>query len=86
MRIVAYDDDGPGLFDLFGGGRAARAVHFNSNDLELGDADRDLTGIGAGTGDWRLEIESDAELDVLAYVRHGDGFLTSMHDVVVGTP
>ena len=85
VRIVAYDDEGPGYSTSLGVPGGA-AVHFNSNDLELGDADRDLTGIGAGTGDWRLEIESDTELDVLAYVRHGDGFLTSMHDVVVGTP
>ena len=37
---------------------------------------------GGGVGDWRLDISSDLELDVLSYVRHRDGLLTSTHDVV----
>ena len=30
--------------------------------------------------DWRLELSSTLELQVLSYIRTGDGFLTSMHD------
>ena len=62
---------------------ANRAVHFNSDDLELGNEAKGLSGsTGAGEGDWRLALTSDADIDVLAYVRTPDGFLTSMHDVV----
>ena len=42
------------------------------------------SGVGAGEGDWRLEVESTANIDVLAYVHHADDFLTAMHDVVQG--
>ena len=61
-------------------------VHFNSDDLELGNEDKGLTGsTGAGEGDWRLELTGGADIEVLSYVRTTDGFLTSMHDVVSGT-
>ena len=59
------------------------AAHFNSEDLEFGNTDKRLSGsTGAGTGHWRLELSSDADIEVLSYVRTTDGFLTSMHDVV----
>ena len=62
---------------------ANEAKHFNSNDLELGNDDKGLTGsTGAGEGDWRLSLSSDLEIDVLSYVRTDDGFLTAMHDMV----
>ena len=57
-------------------------MHFNSDHLEMGDSSRGITGIGAGTGDWRLVLTSDLNIEVLAYVRTVDGFLTSMHDTV----
>ena len=59
-------------------------THFNSNDLEMGDASKGLpTGVGPGQGDWRLELTSALDLDVFAYIRRtSDGFLTSMHDFV----
>ena len=38
-------------------------------------------GVGEGEGSWRLEFSSALDLDVLAYVRTGAGFLTRMHDV-----
>ena len=62
---------------------ANETKHFNSDDLELGNAAKGLTGnTGAGEGDWRLEFTSDLEIDVLSYVRTTDGFLTAMHDTV----
>ena len=62
---------------------AGHAVHFNSNDLESGNSDKGLVGsTGAGAGDWRLELTSDTDIQVISYVRTRDGFLTSMHDVV----
>ena len=62
---------------------AQQTVHFNSNDLEAGNAGKGLSGsTGAGEGDWRLRLTSALDLDVLAYIRTEDGFLTSMHDTV----
>ena len=57
-------------------------AHFNSNDLEQGNVGKGLTGsTGAGEGDWRLTLSSDSDIEVLAYIRTTDGFLTAMHDV-----
>ena len=62
---------------------ADETVHFNSYDLEMGNEDKGLSGgVGSGTGDWRLLLQSTLNLEVLAYVRTQDGFLTAMHDVV----
>lgn len=62
---------------------AKETVHFNSDDLELGNGTKGLsTGVGAGTGDWRLDIASDLEIQALAYIRARDGFLTAMMDTV----
>ena len=60
---------------------AGEAAHFNSHHLEVGGAGLS-GGVGAGEGDWRLELEAMEDIDVLSYVRHADGFLSSMHDVV----
>ena len=62
---------------------AGEVAHFNSDDLETGNPGKDLSGSTgpASAGDWRLHLTSDLDIDVLAYVRHADGFLTSMHDV-----
>ena len=56
--------------------------HFNSDDLEFGHAAKGFVGVGPGSGDWRLAVESELPLEVLAYVRTSEGFLTSMHDRV----
>ncbi len=62
---------------------ADETIHFNSDDLETGNAGKGLSGsTGAGQGDWRLVLTSALELEVLAYMRTEDGFLTSMHDTV----
>ena len=61
---------------------ARRAVHFNSRDLENGNAAKGLRGIGAPTArDWRLSVISALDVEVLSYIRTGDGFVTAMHDV-----
>ena len=67
---------------------ANEAVHFNSEDLEEGNAGKGLSGgdRSSGRGDWRLELRSTLELEVLSYIRTGDGFLTSMHDVAPEGP
>ncbi len=58
---------------------------FNSQDLELGNIAKSLVGmIGAGVGNWTVAVRSDLDLEALTYIRTPDGFLTSMHDRVVG--
>ena len=80
VRITAFDDAGTAAAPVTMAIGAKRTVHFNSAHLERGDDGRGLAGIGAGTGDWRLVLSSALPLEVLAYVRTRDGFLTSMHD------
>ena len=62
---------------------AGEAKHLNSNDLELGNARKGLSGsTGSGTGAWRLELSSlDIDFEAGSYVRHADGFLTAMQAV-----
>ena len=62
---------------------AGATVHFNSDDLQHGNVAKGLSaGAGAGVGDWRLQLRSDLDIEVFAYVRTKDGFLTSMHEQV----
>ena len=83
VTIHGIDDagerSGPITFDL-----AANATkHFNSRDLEQGNAGKGLSaGLGNGEGDWRLELATELDIEPLAYIRTSDGFLTSMHDIV----
>ena len=86
VRIDAYDDAGEAYGPVTLGLGAGETAHFNSDDLEAGNAAKGLEGsTGAGEGHWRLEFTSALELEVLAYIRTNDGFLTSMHDVVPRT-
>ena len=83
VRVFAIDDAGerrgPMRFDL----DANAVMHFNSADLEQGSAAKGVTGgVGTGEGDWRLEFETDLNIEALSYILHEDGFLTSMHDAV----
>ena len=80
VRIAAFDDAGEAAEPVTMAIAAKRTVHFNSEHLERGDDGRGLAAIGAGSGDWRLVLSSALPLEVLAYVRTGDGFLTSMHE------
>ena len=84
VRILALDDGGTAAEPIEIQLGANQALHFNSNDLEQGNADK---GINAGVGSphqghWRLDIESALTLRVLAYVRTNDRFLTAMHDTL----
>ncbi|MCY4119456.1 MAG: hypothetical protein OXG72_00850, partial [Acidobacteria bacterium] len=83
VRIDAYDDLGRSYEPLTLAVEAGRTVHFNSDDLELGNADKGLSGsTGRGSGDWRLEMHSALDIEVLAFVRTPGGFLAAMHDAV----
>ena len=84
VRVEAYDDDGTRFGPVTLDVDADATVHFNSGDLEDGNAAKGLAvGTGPGVGDWWLALSSDLDIEVLSYIRTpGDGFLTSMHDVV----
>ena len=94
--VQATDDSGVvrGIFRVPIG--ANQVLHFNSDDLVYGNADKGITGVGNGDGDWRLTVRSEwtgirtfpdyildpLDLQVLSYMRTDDGFLTALHDLV----
>ena len=85
VHIQAIDDTGHEAEEVTLTIAENATVHFNSNDLEEGGMtaqDKGLTGsTGAPMGgDWRLTLTSTLDIEVLAYIRHTDGFLTSMTD------
>ena len=83
VEITAIDDAGTRFGPLTLEVEALGARHVNSDDLEAGNLSKGLSaGTGPGTGEWRLEIETDLDAESLAYVRTGDGFVTSTHDLV----
>ena len=83
VRVEAFDET-EWLYEALTLTLEARETrHFNSDDLELGNPVKGLTGsTGAGRGDWRLELTSDLDIEVLSYVRMlgGQGYVTPMHD------
>ena len=84
VRVDAIDDAGVAAepFSLPIG--ADEVVHFNSQHLRDGNPAIGLRGIGApsaGSENWRLLIASALDVEVLAYLRTEDGFLTAMRDV-----
>ena len=82
VQVDAIDDTGTSYGPLTLSIDAHQTVHFNSNDLEAGNAGKGLTGsTGVGEGDWRLTLSSDLDVEVLSYIRTTDGFLTAMHDL-----
>lgn len=82
VHIHAFDDSGNERGAVTLSLDAGQTVHFNSTDLEDGNAGKGLSaGVDEGEGNWRLQFDTDLAIDAMAYVRHDDGFLTSMHDV-----
>ena len=82
VRIHAVDDEGVRSDPVELSLDAKQTRHFNSGDLEDGNPDKGMSGgVGDGTGNWRLELETDLDIEVLAYIRTPDGFLTSVHEV-----
>ena len=85
VRIHGSDDTGSSYGPVTLSLDANQTRHFNSGDLEEGNAEKGLSGgLGDGEGNWRLRLQSDLELEVGAYIhiRTADGFLSSVHDVV----
>ena len=84
VDIHAIDDAGRrfGPAALAGGRRRDRALQLSATSRRATPARGCRGRRGPGEGDWRLELESGLDIEVLAYVRTADGFLTSMHDTV----
>ena len=82
FRILAFDDAGNAAEPIEVELGANQAMHFNSDDLENGNAAKGINaGVGSPTqGDWRLDVETALGVRVLSYIRTNDGFLTVMHD------
>ncbi|MDE0062521.1 MAG: hypothetical protein OXU72_06985, partial [Gammaproteobacteria bacterium] len=82
VRIRGTDDEGLRTEPVTLSLAAGAVAHFNSGDLESGNAAKGLSGgIGNGTGNWFLELESDLDVEALAFVRTRDGFVTSVQDM-----
>ena len=82
MRIHGTDDAGRRHGPVNLRIDAGATAHFDSDDLEQGNESKGFTGaLGDGSGDWRLELSTDLDIEHSAYVRTADGFLATMHSV-----
>ena len=83
VRIVGFDEAGARSRPVTLALAAGAAAHINSEDFEHGNPGKGLSGgVGPpGAGDWWLTLASSLDVEVNAYIRAADGFLTSMHDV-----
>ena len=87
VEITAIDDSGRAGDPVTLSLNAREAAHFNSRDLEDGNSEKGLSGrTGRGSGNWRLVLETDLEIEHLAYIRTSDGFVTNMHEVAAEIP
>ena len=82
VRIHAIDDEGQRFGPVFLSLEANASAHFNSNDLEDGNPSKGLSArVGDGSGNWRLALSTELDIEARAYIRTSDGFLTSIHQV-----
>ena len=83
MRIVAIDDAGWRREPVTLGIGAGASAQFTSRDLEWGNAALGLVGsTGPGAGDWRLEMSSSLDIEVLPYARTADGTMSGLGETV----
>jgi hypothetical protein len=83
VRLQGVDAAGQRSAEVTATVAAGAALQVNSQDLELGNAGKGLAGaFGAGSGDWRVEVDAPSALQLGAYLRTRDGFLTAMNDRV----
>ena len=82
VEIVAIDEAGMHTDPVSLAIDAGQAVHFNSSDLENGNPAKGIEeGVGpSGLGDWRLQLDSELDVETLAYSRTADGFVTALHN------
>ena len=93
VTITGYDDAGNKHGPVSLSMDEGATVHLNSHDIEHGNPSKGLSaGLGDGEGAWWLYLEAEpdnlgtelSDILPLAYIRTADGFLTAMHDRVVG--
>ena len=86
VSIRGIDDTGrrfgPASLSL----NANETKQLNATDLENGNSALGLaSGLGDGTGHWRIQLTTELDLEALAYIRTHTGFVTSLHDVAAET-
>ena len=83
VRIHAFDDTGEQFGPVTLSMDANETVNFSSTHLESGNESRGLSGgVGDGQGHWRLELDTDLDIEPLSYARNADGSLSSIHEIV----
>ena len=80
VSITATDESGEVRGPVSLSLEANQTSHFNSRDLEDGNAEKGIGALGRLGGQMRLTLESDLDFKALNYVRADDGFLTSMNE------
>jgi len=86
VSVHAIDDTGQDFGPVSLSLGAMQTKHFNSTDLETGNEGKGLSrGVGDGSGNWRLMLSTDLNIEALAYIRTADGFVTNMHEVAAET-
>ena len=83
VEVYAIDDSGvrtgPATFTL----DAMAAAEFDAADLVSGNAGKGLSGgLGGLSGDVRLEIDTELQVELLAHLRSSDGTHAVLHDEV----
>ena len=83
VRITGFDDEGTEF------GPANLSIGGQENLLILTDQLEDGTGsvevgLGHPVGSWRLQIESNADVEITAYAEGADGLLASLQETVQG--
>ena len=86
VNILGIDDTGRRFGPVSVSLNARQTKQLSSWELENGSASEGLfTPLGDGTGDWRLALTTDLDLEALAYIRTSGGFVTSIHEVAAET-
>ena len=81
VSIHAIDDAGERFGPVSLSLDARQTQHFTSQDLETGNAARGLSGgVGDGSGNWRLVLDTALDIEALAYTRTPD-VMSSIHEV-----
>ena len=84
VAIHAIDDAGARIGPITLELNPWTAVEFTASELQSGNTAKGLaSGLGNLAGDVRLVIDSDVAIVPSAYVRSGDGALSTVHDTVI---
>ena len=82
VAIHAVDDAGRRAGPVTLTLAARESKHLTAQDLEQGNAAKGISGsLGTGDSAWRLQLRTLLEVQVLAYNRAADGFLTDLNAV-----